>query len=170
MKAELQELIRDARKELRKASGLPLTPEEHFEDSRKAALEDMQIFMLRNLGVNLSMLLAGRAEWTDKGPAVILNTGVHVFHLRKKEGNGSCFLFIVGGDGEREIARLEASDPIFSSRVLVAIDDAVSLIDDAVSFKGKGTVSRLAARLAMPAVSVAGFELLPRRYRQSGAA
>jgi hypothetical protein len=163
MKAALQELIRYARKELRKASGLPLTPEEHFEDSRKAALEDMQIFMLRNLGVNLSMLLAGRAEWTDKGPAVILNTGVHVFHLRKKEGNGSCFLFIVGGDGEREIARLEASDPIFSSRVLVAIDDAVS-------FKGKGTVSRLAARLAMPAVSVAGFELLPRRYRQSGAA
>lgn len=126
MEQDLQELIRDARKQLRKASGVPLTEEEETEDLRKAALDKLEGFVLRSLGFNLAMLLSVKGVWTEKGPAVTLDAKGRDFHLRKGADNGTYLLLIVDSDKEREIARIDASDPIFSSRVLVAIDNAVS--------------------------------------------
>jgi hypothetical protein len=125
MEQDLQELIRDARKKVLKASGIPLTEEDENEERRKAALEKLQGFMLRQLGINAAMLLNVKAVWTEKGPTVNLDTEGHVFRVRQDDGNGYILLVLDSG-GEREIARIEASDPIFASRVLVAIDDAVS--------------------------------------------
>jgi hypothetical protein len=122
MNAELQELIRDARKDLRKASGLPLTPEEENEDLRKAALDELENFILRQMGVRLTMLLNIRVAWIENGPAVTFDAEGQVFRMRKD--NCSYILRVLDGGGEREIARIEGSDPNFTSRVLVAMDDA----------------------------------------------
>ena len=125
MEQDLQELIRDARKELRKASGVPLTEDEESEDRRKAALDKLEGFILLKLGVRLTILLNVKVVWSEKGPAVTLDADGHAFHVRKGNDNRSYLLLSVDGDKEREIATIEASDPIFASRVLMAIDEAV---------------------------------------------
>ena len=125
MKSELQELIRNARKELRKASGLPLTSEEQNEDLRNTAVAELEKFTLSHLGVQVLIELRGQVIWTKKGPAAILKAENHIFHLRKEGDGDSYALFIIEGDVEREIARIESCDPCFASRVLVAIGEAV---------------------------------------------
>jgi hypothetical protein len=124
MSSELSELIRDARKELRQASGAPLTPEEREEDVRKAAVVKLEKFMVSRLGIQRLLPLHGEFIWTEKGPTAILEAEDRIFHLRKDAEGDSYPLFILEGDGEREIARFEAKDPYFASRVLVAIADA----------------------------------------------
>ena len=99
MEAELQERIRDARKELRKASGIPLTPEEEKADQRKAALDKLEGFILRQLGVSLTMLLNVKVVWTEKGPAVTLDAEGHAFQMRND--NGSYILLVLDSGGER---------------------------------------------------------------------
>ena len=125
MKSELQELIRNARKELRKASGLPLTSEEQNEDLRNTAVAELEKFTLSHLGVQVLIELRGQVIWTKKGPAAILKAENHIFHMRKEVDRDSYALFIIEGDVEREIARIESCDPCFASRVLVAIGEAV---------------------------------------------
>ena len=83
--SDLQELIRDARKELRKSSGLPLSAEEQNEDARKAALKDLRLFVVSRLGVQAPDSLCGRVAWTDNGPALIMQASGCVFHLRKAD-------------------------------------------------------------------------------------
>ena len=124
--SDLQEMIRVARKELRKASGLPLTPEERDEDLHKAEVEELQKFVLPKLGVGPHMALLGTPAWTSKGAAIILKAEDHIFHLRKAGDRGSSInLFLIEGDGEREIARIEAADRLFASRVLAVIGDVI---------------------------------------------
>ena len=125
MKSELQELIRNARKELRKASGLPLTSEEQNENLRNTAVAELEKFTLSHLGVQVLIELRGKVIWTKKGPAAILKAENHIFHLRKEGDGDSYALFIIEGEVEREIARIEARDPCFASRILVAIGEAV---------------------------------------------
>jgi hypothetical protein len=128
MNEELHELIRDARKDLRKASGIPLSLEEQAEELRKAALAELEKFMLRRLGFGVVMSLHAHVIWTEKGPAVTLDAEGHIFHVRKATDNES-YLFFIEGKGEREIARIDASDANFASRVLVAIGDAVPIAE-----------------------------------------
>ena len=45
--------------------------------------------------------------------------------MPKTADNDRYLLFIIEGDEDREIARIESSDGNFASRVLVAIGDAV---------------------------------------------
>jgi len=121
--------VRHARKELRKASGQPLTAEEQNEELRNTAVAELHKFMLRHLGVSVLIELMGEATWTEKGPAAVLKAENHIFHLRKEGDGDSYALFIIDGDVEREIARIEAHDPCFANRVLVAIDEAVPPIE-----------------------------------------
>jgi len=125
MKPELQELIRDARKELSKASGLPLTSEEQNEDLRNTAVAELDKFLLSHLGVRVLFELEGKAIWTKKALAAILKAENHTFHLRKEGDGDSYALFIIEGEVEREIALTEASDPCFASRILVAIGETI---------------------------------------------
>ena len=46
MEKGLQELIREARRELRRTSGVPLTAEEQAEEQRTAEVEQMENFLL----------------------------------------------------------------------------------------------------------------------------
>jgi hypothetical protein len=125
MTTELQDFIRDAHLELRKAAG-QLSPEEQEEELRKAAVSKLQGFVLRKLGVTLPITLDSETAWTEKGPVAIFKAEGRVVHLRKAGDNDTYMLFLVEGDSEREIARIEGSDQLFASRFLVAVGDVVS--------------------------------------------
>ena len=48
------------------------------------------------------------------------------FHLRKAPNGGKVYLLLlIEGDGKLEIARIAASDKLFSSKALVAIGDVL---------------------------------------------
>jgi hypothetical protein len=123
--SDLQELIRNARKELRKSSGLPLSAEEQNEDARKAALKDLRLFVVSRLGVQVPDSLCGKVDWTDNGPALIMQASGCVFHLRKAGDSELIYRLYLIGDGEREIEEIQADGPLFASRVLAAIGDVI---------------------------------------------
>jgi len=126
MKPDIEALIRDARKELRKASGLPLTPEEQDEEFRSAAITELEKFMFTVFGVKRMMAFGVKFAWIEQGAAAQLNADDKAFRLRKDGKNDSYILSIVEIDREREVARIKGSDPHFANRVLVTIGDAVS--------------------------------------------
>jgi len=123
--SELQEMIRDARKELPKASGLPLSPEERNQDLHKAEVDELQKQVLPKLGFRAHMELLGTPAWTSRGAAIILKAEDHMFHLRHASEKGSYSIFLIEGEGEREIARIDGVDRHFASRVLAAIGDVI---------------------------------------------
>jgi hypothetical protein len=127
MSSQLSELIRDARRELRVAAGSPLTSEEREEDRRKDEVMQLRKFVLSRLGVRVPDQLNAKVNWTAKGPALIFNADGRVFQMRV-EGD-SYPLFIIEGDSEREVARLEGADPHFASRLLVAVANAVPSLE-----------------------------------------
>jgi len=65
MKPELQELIRSARKELRKASGLLLTSEEREEDLRNAALAELDTLQLTGWDKSRRVVILRRKAKSD---------------------------------------------------------------------------------------------------------
>ena len=122
MSEELQALIRQARRELRRASGVPLTPEEQAEDRRLVQFREMRTFMHSKMRPPLLGPLRVRAVWTDKSVAGQMTVDGHVFELRK---DGSAYVLFAIEGGDVELARIKGSDPNFSDRVLVAIADAL---------------------------------------------
>jgi hypothetical protein len=125
MNNELADFIRDAHVELRKAAG-QLSPEEQEGELHKAAISKLHGFVLRKLGLTLPITLEYETTWTERGPVAIFRAEGRVIHLRKAGDNDTYMLFLVEGDSEREIARIEGSDQLFASRFLVAVGDVVS--------------------------------------------
>ena len=126
MKPEIQELIRDARKTLWKASGLPLTPEEQAEEFRSTEIAELENLVFKAFGIKRMFAFSVKVAWTDHGAAAELNADDKAFHLRRDGKSDSYILFIFENDGEREVARIRGSDPHFADWVLVAIGDATS--------------------------------------------
>ena len=62
--------------------------------------------------------------WIAGGPVAILQAEDTIFHLRKSGKNGSYLLSTIEAESEREVCRIEASDPQFANRILVAIGEA----------------------------------------------
>jgi hypothetical protein len=85
MDSELQEFVEEGRKELRKAAGL-LTPQEQVEDSHKLAIDELEVFMLRRLGVRLPILLNAKVVWAQKGPCDYLRGGRSCFQTAARTG------------------------------------------------------------------------------------
>jgi hypothetical protein len=133
MKTELEELIREARRKLRLASDIPLSAEERLEEHRTAEVDSMMKFLVDHIGFRLMFALKAQAVWTDKGAAAELTGNNQIFHLRKHGSQNEYGLFAVGKHGEREVAKLEGSDPLFESRILVAIGDTSTAAGDVVS-------------------------------------
>lgn len=121
MNEELQKLVREAKRELRRASGTPLTPEESDEERRTVEIEEFDRFAYRTFGYRRMLPLKFNVIWDEKGVIGQMNADGKIFNLRR---DGEDFrLFLVETCGERELSRLEGSDPNFANRVLVAIDD-----------------------------------------------
>jgi hypothetical protein len=121
MNEELQKLIVEAKRELRRASGIPLTPEENDDERRTAEIEEFNRFAYRTFGYCRMLPLKFLVIWDEKNAIGQMSVDDRTFNLRR---DGEKFsLFLVQPHGERELSRLESADPNFANRVLTAIGD-----------------------------------------------
>jgi hypothetical protein len=123
MTPELRDLMDKARRELRQSSGQPLSPEDQAEERRLAETEEMQKFLMNTLGLRVMFPLRANAIWSQGSAAGQLSADGMTFYLRKGTENWYG-LFVE--DDIRALIKIEASDPQFGNRVLVAISDAHS--------------------------------------------
>jgi hypothetical protein len=121
MNDKLPEIIREARRALRRASGIPPTPDEQFEERRKAELETMERFVYDKFSIQAGFALGASVFWTEDGVAAKFFVHEKTFFLRKDKNEYR--LTASETFGERELLRLSATDPQFCNRVLVAIGD-----------------------------------------------
>jgi hypothetical protein len=119
----LPEVIREARRALRRASGIALTPTEQSEEHQNSKLEAMQMFVFDKFRVRGMAALTALIVWTDDGVAAKFTANGKTFFLRECEKDYS--LSASEKKGERELLRLSAGDPQFSNRIFVAIGDAM---------------------------------------------
>ena len=121
MHQDIIELIAEARRELRRASGLPLSTEEQAEENQRREMDEMSTFIFDKFRVRRLAPFKATTVWAGHGAAAEFSTPGKKFLLRK---TGHVFrLSAMEGDGEREVAAIEPSDPQFVNKVLVAIGD-----------------------------------------------
>jgi hypothetical protein len=121
VKPELEDLVRVARRELRKTSGVPLTEEERAEEVKAAEMEAMMPAMLR-LGIQAANQLRGDLVWRNGSASAEFNVDGRIFYMSKA---GDAFtLSRVEGDSERELVRIDAKDTQFANRLLDTVGDA----------------------------------------------
>ena len=126
MDAKLKDLINDARKELRRASGVPLSSEEQAEVLRSAAIDKLARFIIPTFGVARLVALKIECLWTERGAVASLSSGDQKFSLRQGATNNEYMLLVIDADEERELLKIQSKDPLCASRVLVAIGDFLS--------------------------------------------
>jgi len=126
MGTKLQDIIGDARRELRKASGLALTPEQQLEERQKAELWAMNKFLANKFDILQRLELNVTAAITsDQSVAAMFLAEEKHFRL-VRNSNKECALSLVDSAGGRELIRLPENDPQFANKILVAIGDALS--------------------------------------------
>jgi hypothetical protein len=124
MNEDLKKLIQEANRELRQASGIPLTQEENDEVYRTAEIGEFDRFAYRTFGYRRMLPLKFNVVWDEKSAIGQMSVDDRTFNLRRE---GEDFrLFLVELQRERELLQLESSDQNFASRVLVAIGDTLS--------------------------------------------
>lgn len=123
MNDRLKEYVREARRELRRASGVPMTADEQAEERRLAEVEEMEMFLARTFSLNLRVDLIMRAVPVGTSVLGEITLDDHTFHLRR-DGD-SYRLYATGETDHAELVCIESSDPNFAYRVLVAIDDSL---------------------------------------------
>jgi hypothetical protein len=123
MKPKVAELISIARRELRRASGVPLTVSEIEQDRRGKELKELQAFIYSKFSVSASYALNEEFTWHDGKAVVEFTVDEHKFRLRAVD-NAFQF-FAVTDPGEIQLLQLKGEDPQFSNRILVAIGDYV---------------------------------------------
>jgi len=127
MSTKLQEIISDARRELRRASGLALTPEQELEERQKVEIWAMNKFLVDKFGIHQ------RLELNLKAAIASDQSVVGMFYAEDKEfrltrnSNKECTFSLLDSAGDRELVQLAEDDPQFANRILVAIGDALSL-------------------------------------------
>ncbi len=124
MDTQLQYLIEEARRTMRTAAGQPLSPEDIEQVRREAEVKKLEDFVVATLGFRILLPLKATWSWTDKGAAARFKVNDRVFQLRRDGGGKQYSLFAMLESGERELIRLSASDPLFASRILVAMGDS----------------------------------------------
>jgi len=124
MNAAVQKLIDEARREVRRASGLPLNSDELNEERRKTEMDELTKFVVKSLDYRLMFPLEVKFIWTDRGATAQMRVDDQLFHLCRLENRYG--VFAIDGHGERQLVMLEPSDPLFASRVLVALGDGLS--------------------------------------------
>jgi hypothetical protein len=123
MEPELYELIRKAKRELRQASGVPLTPQENEEERRRKERDELVRFMCKTFGVDGAVSLRMNVISHD-GHAVIAMTAEDTqFHLRKAEHN--FVLFVLREKEEHPLIEIPLKDPHLANRVIVAVGNEI---------------------------------------------
>jgi len=124
MNPELRELMEQAQRELKRTSGVSLSPEEQAEERRLVEIDELNKFLFDSLRPRLMFPLNAKVVWSQGGAAGQLTVDGATFHLRKDKNWYR--LLVVEERKERELIKIESSDPHFANRVLVAISDSLS--------------------------------------------
>ena len=124
MNEELKRLIQEAKRELRQASGIPLTQEENDEERRTAEIGEFDRFAYRAFGYRRMLPLKFNVIWDGMRAIGQMRVDDRTFNLRREREDFR--LFLVEPHRERELLQLESSDQNFASRVLVAVGDTLS--------------------------------------------
>jgi YesN/AraC family two-component response regulator len=125
MKLDLLESIQSARQRVRKASAIPLSREETTAEQRRLAVEAMHAAMVETLGYKLMLQLKAESLWTENGAAMRFRVDEQYFLLRKSQQVDQYILFLMREEDEQELLRVDASDPLFTDRILMSIGDYV---------------------------------------------
>jgi hypothetical protein len=131
MKQDLLDLIEEARRKLRRASGIPLSPEENAEERRTAEIEEFDRSAFSTFGYRLMIPSGFHVIWSDNAAVGQMTVDGRTFNLRRESQN--YHLFLSEADGDRELSQLQDSDPNFASRVLVAVANTLSALKEQTS-------------------------------------
>jgi hypothetical protein len=123
MNEEMQKLIQEAQRELRRASGLPLSPEEIEEERRTAEIEEFDRFAYSAFGYRLMLPLKFQVVWNETRAIGQMRVDSHTFNLRRE--GGSYHLSIIETAGERELLQIDGTDSHFANRVLATIGNTL---------------------------------------------
>lgn len=125
MDRKLQEMIAQARRDLKRAAGLPLSPEEQLEERRKAELWQMNRFLTSKFDISQRLELGLKSDISSEGVVVgAFHVGGKDFHLVRK-ANKECALLLVDAAGNHQLASPPEDDPQFANKILVAIGDSL---------------------------------------------
>jgi hypothetical protein len=82
MSPDLSHLIQEARRELRRASQLPLNLAEQAEERRAIEIDEREMFLYTTFRPRLMFPLKAKVVWGDRGAAGQLTVDNAIFHLR----------------------------------------------------------------------------------------
>jgi hypothetical protein len=128
MKRSLIDEIQTARRELRIATGEPLTPEQLEQERQRAEVKKIEDLAYR-LGMSFKLSLYPQAVWSRGAAAIEMKIDEGLFYLRP-DGEQMRFVRAIGSDDNYEetlILTLEQKDPQFVNRLLVALGDALAV-------------------------------------------
>jgi hypothetical protein len=114
---DLTDEIAKARREVQLAQGQPMTEEEQEAKRREKAMDELDGFLSRTIGLRRLLRLGVANVWYKEGPAATWAVEGIQFHLRKVEEE------YVLSIGERTLVVLAPKDPNFGDYVYVAIGD-----------------------------------------------
>jgi hypothetical protein len=115
--SDLTDEIAIARREVRLAQGQALAEEEQEAKRREKAMDELNDFLCRSIGVRRLVLLRVNNIWYNDGPAATWTVEGIQFHLRKV---GEEYVL---STGERTLVVLAPKDPNFGDYLFVAIGD-----------------------------------------------
>jgi hypothetical protein len=123
MKEDLERLIREAQREVRLASGVPLSPEELESERREREVKALETALRRDLEYEIMLNLFPKVQWDGKEPYATFAIDGVAFEIRKdQQGN---YKLTVGDDGQ-ELADIRAKDPLLRARFLAALGDRLA--------------------------------------------
>jgi hypothetical protein len=131
MKTDLHDLIKKARRELRQASGLPLTAEEQEDERRRDEMQQLTDFMLRTFRLDGAIQLGMNVVWHEGSAVISMTAEGTQFHLRKAQDK--YVFFVLKENTEQPLVEVPSKDPNFANLIFVAVGDEI----DPLSGTGK---------------------------------
>jgi hypothetical protein len=123
MKEDLERLIREAQREVRLASGVPLSPEEAEAERRDREVNALQTAMLRELELGIMLNLFPKMQWDGNEAYATFTIDGTGFEVRRdQQGNYK----VRSSDDGQELADIPAKDPLLRSRFLAALGDRLA--------------------------------------------
>jgi hypothetical protein len=120
MKEDLERLIRDAQRQMRLASGVPLSPGELEAERRDREVKALETSLLRDLEYGIMLNLFPKVQWAGNQAIATFMIDEVLFKLWKdQQGRYK----LTAGDDAQELLDTPANDPLLRPRFLAALGD-----------------------------------------------
>ncbi len=120
MKDKLEQMIRQAQREVRRASGIPLSVEEKEQERREREIKALQTALLRELGLEIMIELLPEVGWDGRTAFARFTIDEVPFEMRRSQEG---VYMLSTGDGGQELAHIAAKDTLLGQRFLAMIGD-----------------------------------------------